>query len=86
MAHFIEGYSKRRSIFCVVKECSRFGFGCGRDNGLHDGAVDVDCSIDGWRGGIWTWVFFGRFVAEKKDAAARDLALATERYDASLWM
>ena len=47
VAHFFQGRAEHGCIFCVVKECTKFGFCRRGDDHLEDGAVHVNWAIEG---------------------------------------
>jgi len=81
MAHFSESGAERGCIFRGVEKGAVFGFGGGRENGIHDGAMYMDGAIE-WRGcavgirGNESGSISGWFVAEKEEAAGTGASLA----------
>jgi hypothetical protein len=50
MSHLGEGSPEPGTIFGVVEEGAKFGFGCRGDNSFDDGAVDMNGTIERRRG------------------------------------
>ena len=71
MAHLFEGCAEPGAIFGVVEGGAEFCFGGGRHDSFDDGAEDVYCSIERWRGcsGIRCSSGVSRTIAEKENAA-----------------
>ena len=45
MPHFFEGNAQRASIFAIVEQCNKFGFGGTRQDVAHDMTGDVDGAV-----------------------------------------
>jgi hypothetical protein len=88
MSHFLKCNTERDTVASVLEDGAEFCFGGVCHDVSHDGADGVDGAVIWWRcgGGMVVAARSGGIELREKVSPARLLALALERYEASLWM
>jgi hypothetical protein len=71
MPHVMQNGAKHGGFVAIVEKGAELGLGGGRKNDGHDGGVNVDSAVDGWRRGSWRRSFerIAKWTAQEENTA-----------------